>query len=188
MSELDPKTFDLAAVLAGQDYPEKIVDVYFNEALAYEVNELNNKLSIIGLSETDESKKLQDKFDELVESLKKYRYQFHLKAIPARIKKDIIAEVDSKFPRKFNTIGMQEHDSQRDEYFAAVMMEAYIEKIVSPDGAEIVKPSLETIIDFRDNCPTHALVTIENAITQFETFVSSGFELAAKSADFLSKP
>lgn len=188
MSELDAKTFNLADVLSGQDYPEKVVDVYFNEALAYEVNLVNNQLNNIGISDSDEYKKLQKKFDDIVDSLKQYRYEFHLKAIPARIKRDLINEIDSKYPRKFNSIGIPEADSKRDEYFSAIMMEAYITKIVSPDGAEIVKPSLETIIDFRDNCPTHALVTIEGAITEFESFISSGFELAAKSADFLSKP
>lgn len=188
MTELDAKTFDLGAVLAGQDYPEKTVDVYFNEELAYQLNILNGELNILGITDNASTKKLQKKFDDLLDSLEKYKYEFHLQAIPARIKRDIIAEVDSKFPRRYNSIGIQEQDTKRDEFFAAVMMEAYINKIVAPTGEVIVKPSLETIIEFRDNAPTHALLTIEQAITEFESFISSGFEIAAKSSDFLSKP
>jgi len=188
MAELNPGTFDLGAVLSGQDYPEKTVDVYFNETLAYEVAQANRELTFLdGLNE-EKFKEAQDKFDALVESLAQHKYVFHLKAIPSRFKKDIDTQVEAKFPTKFNQIGMPEQNIKRDELFAVLMMEAYITKIVAPDGAEVVKPSVETIENFRLNAPRHALALVESEIIAFEQDISVGFETAAKSADFLSKP
>lgn len=188
MDELNPKTFDLGAVLSGMDYPEKTVDVYFNEVLAFEVARANMELNLLdGLSE-DKFKEAQDKFDALVERLAEHKYVFHLKAIPSRFKKDIADKVEAEYPTKFSPLGMPEPDRKRDELFAELMMEAYITKIVAPDGAVIVKPGLETIKNFRSNAPEHALALVESEIISFEQDISSGFETAAKSADFLSKP
>jgi len=188
MDDLNPKTFDLGAVLSGQDYPEKTVDVYFNEALAFEVAKANKELQFLdGLNE-EKFKEAQDKFDALVERLAQYKYVFHLKAIPSRFKKDIAKEVDSKFPAKFNPLGMPEPDAKRDDLFAELMMQAYITKIVAPDGAVVLKPSIETIRNFRNNAPDHALAIVESEIVSFQQDISDGFETAAKSADFLSKP
>lgn len=188
MDDLNPKTFDLGAVLSGQDYPEKTVDVYFNESLAYEVAKVNRELNFIDSSNEEKFKEAQDKFDALVERLAEHKYVFYLKAIPSRFKKDIAKEVDSKFPAKFNPLGMPEPDSNRDDLFAELMMEAYITKIVAPDGAAVVKPNLETIRNFRNNAPDHALAIVESEIVSFQQDISVGFETAAKSADFLSKP
>jgi hypothetical protein len=188
MAELNPGTFDLGAVLSGQDYPEKTVDVYFNESLAYEVAKANRELNFLDGLNDEKFKEAQDKFDALVESLAEHKYVFHLKAIPSRFKKDIDAQVEAKFPTKFNQIGMPEQNSARDELFAVLMMEAYITKIVAPDGAEVVKPSIETVENFRLNAPRHALALVESEIIAFEQDISVGFETAAKSADFLSKP
>lgn len=188
MDELSPKTFDLGAVLSGLDYPEKTVDVYFNEALAFEVAKANRELEFLdGLSD-EKFKEAQDKFDALVEKLAAYKFTFHLKAIPSRFKNDIDKRVEAKFPTKFNQIGLPEQNSARDELFAVLMMEAYITKIVAPDGAEILKPSIETIENFRLNAPRHALALVESQIIAFEQDIQAGFETAAKSADFLSKP
>lgn len=188
MVELNPNTFDLGAVLSGQDYPEKTVDVYFNESLAYEVAKANRELEFFNNLNEDKFKEMQDKFDALVEKLAEYKYVFHLKAIPSRFKKDIDTQVEAKFPTKFNQIGMPEQNIKRDELFAVLMMEAYITKIVAPDGAAVVKPNIETIENFRLNAPRHALALVESAIIAFEQDISAGFETAAKSADFLSKP
>jgi len=188
MDDLNSKTFDLGAVLSGQDYPEKTVDVYFNESLAYEVAKVNRELNFLDSSNEKKFKEAQDKFDALVEKLAEHKYVFYLKAIPSRFKKDIDTQVEKSFPTKFNQIGMPEQNITRDEYFAELMMEAYITKIVAPDGAEVVKPSVETIRNFRLNAPRHALALVESEIIAFEQDISVGFETAAKSADFLSKP
>jgi len=188
MVELNPGTFDLGAVLSGQDYPEKTIDVYFNESLAYEVAKANRELEFFNKLSEEKFKEAQDKFDALVEKLGEYKYVFYLKAIPSRFKKDIDTQVEKSFPTKFNQIGMPEQNVMRDEYFAELMMEAYITKIVAPDGAEVVKPNVETIRNFRLNAPRHALALVESAIIEFEQDISVGFETAAKSADFLSKP
>lgn len=188
MSELNAKTFDLAAVLAGQDYPEKTVDVYFNEALAFEVTKLDDELKFLKALDDSKYTELQDKFDKLVKDVEQYKYTFHLKAVPSRVKNDIKAQVDRKHPQRYNQIGLPEPDVMRDRLFASLMMQVYITKIVAPDGAEIIAPSLETITDFMDNAPSHALIKVENAIASFESEVANGFEVAAKSADFLSKP
>lgn len=188
MSELDVKTFDLGAVLAGQDYPEKTVDVYFNEALAYEVAQANAELSILSKIGGEEYEKAEKVFDEMLEKISKFRYVFHLKAIPSSVRKQIEVEVEAKFPAKTNALGMIEPNKKADELFAALMMEAYITKIVDPEGAEIVKPSLDVINELRDNAPLHVIKFLEAEIVGFSNAIATGFEVAAKSADFLSTP
>lgn len=188
MSELNAKTFDLGAVLAGQDYPEKTVDVYFNEALAFEITKLNDELKFLKALDDDKYVALQDKFDKLIKEAEQFRYVFHLKAAPSRVKNDIKAQVDREYPVKHNQIGFPEPDPVRDRLYASLMMQVYVTKIVAPDGAEIVAPSIEIINDFMDNAPSHALAKVENAIVAFDAEVANGFEVAAKSADFLSKP
>lgn len=188
VDELNYKTFDLGAVLAGQDYPEKTVDVYFNEALAYEVAKANNELSVLVKVGGDAFTKAEKAFDELLEKISKYRYVFHLKAIPSSVRRQIQTEVDSKFPPKHNPIGLIERNKDSEDLFSSMMMEAYITKIVDPDGAEIVKPSIDIINDLRTNAPVHVIKLLESEIIDFDSSVANGFEVASKSADFLSKP
>jgi len=188
MSELEVKTFDLGAVLAGQDYPEKIVDVYFNEALAYEVSKANSELNILSKIGGKEYEKAEKIFDEMLKKISKFRYVFHLKAIPSSVRKQIEVEVETKCPFKINALGMPEQNKKADELFASLMMEAHIVKIVDPEGAEIIKPSLEVINDLRVNAPLHVIKFLEEEIVEFSNSISKGFEVAAKSADFLSTP
>lgn len=182
------KTFDLGAVIAGQDYPVEIVNVYFDERTAYTISVLNEKVRELSVDGGEEYENAEAELQKLIEELESRKYQFHLQGIPSRIRKNILDRVEAEIPEERNGLGMVTPNPEREELFVLYMFEAYISKIVDPDGAEIVKPSLETLKDFRENAPKHALMKIEQGIADLETKTVYGFELAVKSVDFLSKP
>jgi hypothetical protein len=190
MSEqiVNNKTFDLGAVIAGQDYPTQVVSVYFDERAAYTISVLNEKVRELSVEGGDEHEEAEKELQKLIEDLESRKYEFHLQGIPTRIRKSILDRVEAEMPQERNGLGMNTPNPARDELFVLYMFESYIAKIVDPDGAEIVRPSLETLKDFRDNAPKHALMVIEQGIADLETKTAFGFELTVKSVDFLSKP
>jgi hypothetical protein len=190
MSEnlVNHKTFDLGAVLAGQSYPEEVVDVYFDERTAYMISLLNEQVRELSVEGGEKYEEADKALKDLIASLEASKFQFHLQGIPQRIRKAILDRVEVEIPEERNGLGMAQPNSNREELFRLYMFEAYISKIVDPDGAEIVKPSLESIKELRESAPRHALEKIEQGIIDLENKTVYGFELAIKSSDFLSKP
>jgi len=66
------------------------------------------------------------------------------------------------------------------------MWTAHIVTIVSPDGSAMT-PGEDDIVALRDLAPMADLKAIQNAIDEIEE-AGEGFEIAARSVDFLSKP
>jgi len=60
--------------------------------------------------------------------------------------------------------------------------------ITDPSGATSGKPNQEDVRTFRSYAPQSAVNAIEQGIQDLENEVSAGFEVIARSADFLSKP
>jgi len=189
MTELEPKTFDLAKVLAGVDYPETSVDVYFNNDLAYQIALLNDeleKLSVVGGKEYD---KLQKEFDKFIENVEQHKFTFHIKGVPNNVENSIAETIRVDYPTKRNALGIAESDNiEADKAYVKLVMQAYISKIVAPDGSVIASPTAEDIDTLFDNAPSHALSTIQDAIVQLKMKTAQGFEIGVKSADFLSQP
>jgi hypothetical protein len=188
--EVTPKTFDLAAALSGINYPSVDVEVYFDEALAYEISEINRKLDILSSAGKDEEYlKLEKKFDGFLKSVQEHKFTFTIKGVPAYIENSITDEIKKKFPVKRNALGVAEQDNtEADEEYVKLIFGAYISKIVAPDGSVIAPPSSEDILALRSNAPAHVLNSIQQAIVDLKTKTANGFEIGIKSADFLSKP
>lgn len=188
--EVTPKTFDLAAALSGIDYPSVNVEVYFNEALAYQIAELNEQLNRLSmLEDKSEYNKMQKKFDSFISDIDSHKFVFHIKGIPAHVENSIIETVKEQYPTKRNALGIAETDNvEADTAYMELMLQAYIHKITAPDGSVINAPSIEDIKTLRKNSPAHVIRLIENAIIELKNKVVNGFELGIKSADFLSKP
>lgn len=189
MSELDPKTFDLAKVLAGVDYPETTVDVYFNSDLAYKIASLNDELEKLSVVGGKEYEKAQKEFDKFIDEVKEHKFTFHIKGVPTNVENSINETIRTQYPVKRNALGMPESDNaEADNAYVRLIMQAYISKIVAPDGSTIVAPSLEDVDTLFDNAPQHALAVIQDAIVQLKMKTAQGFEIGVKSADFLSQP
>lgn len=189
MTELDPKTFDLAAVLAGIDYPETTVDVYFNNDLAYKVATLNERLDQLSAVGGKEYEKLQKEFDNFIDEVKQHKFTFHIKGVPTSVENSINETIRTQYPVKRNALGIAESDNaEADNAYVRLVMQSYISKIVAPDGSVITAPSAEDIDTLFDNAPQHALAVIQDAIVQLKMKTSQGFEIGVKSADFLSQP
>lgn len=189
MSELDPKTFDLAAVLSGINYPERTVDVYFNGDLAYKIASLNQQLEKSSISGSKEYEKLQKEFDKFIESVKEQKFTFHIKGVPTHVENSINETIRAEYPVKRNALGIAEGDtSEADAAYVKLVMRSYISKIVAPDGSVISPPSAEDIDALFNNAPSHVLSVLQDAIVELKTKTAEGFEIGVKSADFLSQP
>lgn len=188
--EVTAKTFDLAAALSGINYPSVDVEVYFDEALAYEISEINRNLEILSTAgKDDEYAELEKKFDEFLKQVEEHKFTFTIKGVPAHIENSITDEIKQKFPVKRNALGMVEQDNTAaDEEYVKLVFGAYISKIAAPDGSVISPPSEADIIALRSNAPVHVLNKIQQAIVDLKTKTVNGFEIGIKSADFLSKP
>jgi hypothetical protein len=188
--EVTPKTFDLASALAGINYPSVEVDVYFDEALAYEIALLNEQLDLLSRSgDTEKYQSLQKTFDNFIAKVEEHKFTFTIKGVPANIENSILETIRQQFPVKKNALGMAESDNvESDVAYMEMVLQAYINKIVAPDKSIIQSPTIEDIRTLRKNAPSHVLKKIEEAIIELKNKTSNGFELGIKSADFLSKP
>jgi predicted phage gp36 major capsid-like protein len=182
-----PKTFDLGQFLAGRSYPEKTVNIYLDEAAGLTLLEMNKKLDRLStLKDTEAFTELEAKQVALIESLNERRMQVTVRGVPRKVLSDIFKMVDTELPPKKDAFGREEIDAARDERVSNLLWAASIVKIVSPDGGEIT-PSETDIVALRELAPTADLRTIQGAIDEVAA-AGDGFEVAARSVDFLSKP
>jgi len=188
--EVTPKTFDLAAALTGINYPSINVEVYFDEALAFEVAELNRKLEILSAAgNTDEYAEVEKKFDKFLKQVDKHKFVFTIKGVPAHVENGITEILKEKYPVKRNALGIAESENlDADNEYVELIFHSYIAKIVAPDGSIIEPPSIDDIRVLRSNAPVHVLGKIQQAIIDLKTKIANGFELGIKGTDFLLQP
>lgn len=190
VEQVSPKTFDLGAVLAGFEYPKDVVDVYFDESVAYAISVLNEKMDKFSkLGDMEAYAAAEAALDELIGQMKDRKYEFHIQAISTRQRKAIEAQVSaSKKDSPATPLAQFVRDPELDELYATLIMQAMVTKIVAPSGAVIENPSFDECVEFRGNAPEFALQALEGGILAMGERISRGFETTVKSADFLSKP
>lgn len=189
MSEtVNAKTFDLGAVLAGQQYPTDTVDVYFDERSTYAIGKLREQVAKLEKANDERYDEVKAELDALIESLVERKYVFHLTGVPSSVRNAIFDKLEEEFPETKNEYGIVERNPERDEKFLLLMFQAYISKIVAPDGAAIESPSEAELKALRLEAPRHVVRAIEQGISALDARSTTGFETVVKSADFLSKP
>ena len=184
--ELDYKTFDLGKVLAGIDYPETSVDVYFDEKLGFTIKRLKD--AIDEADRRDNLKvaaQLQEELDNLVSKIASAKYTVHLKGIPEGERRIILDGVRADMPPTKNMWGQEEDNPEADQEFMRRLWRAMIVKIEDPEGA-VSTGSDETVKLLQEKAPRTAQAAITSAVTELLTGAAEGFEFAAKQADFLS--
>jgi hypothetical protein len=191
VTEPDFHTLDIAAVVAGRDYPETEVGVYLDESAAFAIYQLNEELTRLAAKQDETYSEVEAQFNDLTTALAEKRYTFHLRGIPRKVRMDALEIVEKKYPEAAKTdfLGRPiQNNSEADELHTSLIWQAHITKIVSPSGAEQIAPPLESIQEFRKYAPDYALATISDAIKEFSTGSKAGFEATVRSTDFLSEP
>lgn len=183
--ELDHKTFDIIAVLAGRDYPTLEVPVYFNEALGFELFKLEEKRRNALLLDAEEAKEIDEEYQKLVKSTVDEKYIARLKSIPEQIRRDIHVSVAKEFPTKKNFMGQEDINPEGDEAFTKKMWRAYLQAVVSPDGAVSLVDEA-TVTALYEQAPASFHEAVNGGIAELQTGSKAGFESAAKELNFLS--
>lgn len=184
--DLNPKTFNLASVISGRDYPTHDVDVYFNESLGFSILEARQKIVTESLRGNEGSvKEIQDKLDALVEETKSSKYVVTLKAVPEKVYRALVNKVNEEYPDKVDAYGRPTPNPAGDEELTKRVWEAYISKVTSPDGA-VTLPSKEDIEAIYGEAPKSVHEEITIGIKELREGPKAGFEFAAKEVDFLS--
>lgn len=183
----NPTTFDLIGVLSGRDYPTLDVEVYFNEALGFEIHQIQKELESAELrKDSKEADKLHKEMKAKIKQAEGEKYLISLKSIPESVRRTIIAKVQEEFPEKTDLLGRPQPNPGADDAFTKKMWQAYIQTVTDPSGA--VKVTDEADINaLHANAPVTVHEQITVGIQELQNGSKSGFELVVKEADFLSQ-
>lgn len=186
MSEqLDAKTFDLVAAIEGRSYPTLEVKVQINEALGFEMYQVEKKRQQAQFASKEEMDAFDAEFDKYAKAAEDETYTVHLKAVPERVKRDIVKKVLAKYPPKKDFMGNSEVSPEADEMFDLLNWEAYITQVVDPSGVASTINS-EVISKLYDNAPATFQARVTQGIAELQTGAAAGYEIMAKDLDFLS--
>jgi hypothetical protein len=175
--------------------------------VAFHVAELNEAIEKIagdldkaGLAkkEVDAILKRRDKImadrEKLVKEMGDTKYLFHLKGISEGTRQDLYDKALEKYPMEYeknrnpftNEQEKIEVDNvERDRYFTALLWEAYIVKIVAPDGSEQEGINLEEAEELRKSMPLASITAITEAIEKMRA--ATALFMMSVNEDFLAK-
>ena len=186
MSEqLDHKTFDLLGVLSGRDYPTHEVDIYLNEALGFELFQVEQKRRDASLPEGERAK-LDEEFRGLMAQAEKEKFTVRMKAIPEQVRMDIVQKLEEEYPEKKDFMGKPQENLEKDTEFTKRMWRAYIQAVVDPSGA-VATVGEEEVNALYANAPSTAHDTINTGLAELQIGPKAGFEAKAKETNFLSE-
>lgn len=180
----NPKTFDLAAALAGRTFPEITVPVFLDEAMQFELSRLDKAIST---ATTEEAVKLEKERKELLTTFKEFALKVKVKGAPRHLRKATLDKVLADFPTDRDAFGRVKPNPEGDEAFATATWLLHVVEITAPDGS-VLNPSEEDIINFRNNAPDAAIFAVESAIGELTSGSKAGYEAAVQDLDFLSQP
>ena len=186
MSEqLDHKTFDLLGVLSGRDYPTHEVDIYLNEALGFELFQVEQKRRDASLPEGERAKR-DEEFRGLMAQAEKEKFTVRMKAIPEQVRMDIVQKLEEEYPEKKDFMGKPQENLEKDTEFTKRMWRAYIQAVVDPSGA-VATVGEEEVNALYANAPSTAHDTINTGLAELQIGPKAGFEAKAKETNFLSE-
>jgi len=203
-----PGKFKIIDAVKDRAFPESHLDIYLDEALAFLIAELDEAMDETGKSmdrkkalskkEVDEFEKRRDEIldrkNKLIEEMGGGKYVFHIKGISEGQRQDIFDQTIEKFPMKYEknrnpyTGAMEKEEiseAERDRYFSDLLWEAYIVKIVSPDGEEQEGISLEEATELRRSLPAASVAKISEGIEKLR--IASAAFMMSINEDFLAK-
>lgn len=203
-----PGKFKIVDAVRDRGFPESFLDIYLDESLAFLIAELDELMDEAGKSmdrkkalskkETEAFEKRRDEIldrkKELVEQMGGAKYVFHIKGISEGERQDIFDKTIEKFPMKYEknrnpyTGAMEKEeisDTERDRYFSDLIWQAYIVKIVAPDGEEQEGVTLEEATELRRSLPAASVAKISEGIEKLR--IASAAFMMSINEDFLAK-
>lgn len=160
-------SFNVIDTIQGRSYPTETVKVYLDEASVYELDKLNQKMSVE--KDTKKYSALEKQADELVKQIEESALTFHLQGIPPAATQELYDRYD-----KQELSAEELHDQ---------LLAACLQKVVRADGAiDERKFTIEQTADFRKFIPPTEMGRIAKTINQvvtntaiFENTVNAGF-------------
>lgn len=203
-----PGVFKIINAVKDRAFPESFLDIYLDEALAFLISELDEAMDKTSKSmdrkkalskkevEAFESRRdeIFNRKNELVEEMGGAKYVFHIKGISEGRRQDIFDKTIEKFPMKYEKnrnpyTGALEKEEignlDRDRYFSDLLWEAYIVKIVSPDGEEQQGITFEEATELRRSLPAASVAKISEGIEKLR--IASAAFMMSINEDFLAK-
>lgn len=202
-----PGKFNIVDAVKGRAYPKDSVDVFIDEKIAFEVSVMNEMIENISnqMDKTTPNKKQLDELmkqrDEILDSRDKLiaemggnKYVFHLTGVSEGYRQDMYEKAIEKFPIKYEknrnpltgAVEKEELENpERDRYFTALLWQAYISKVVAPDGSEQDGITYEDAIELRRSLPLAAISTITEAIEKMRA--ATALFMLTVNEDFLAK-
>ena len=112
---------------------------------------------------------------------------FHLRGVSRKAQEDAVEVTFAKYPQEYDAFGRPRPNFEGDRKMAALTWALYVQKIVMPDGSELVAPSEEMMALFRGEAPDFAVKTVDQAIDSLRGGAARGFEAIVQDHDFLSR-
>ena len=168
----DKKTFSIVEAIRGRSYPSFKVDVYLDEAAAFEAAELQEELDTTVDSAVD-TKAIQKKIDAAVARMNKTKVTFTIGGISEGEREDVLNKAIEAFPYEYEetkspitgvVTKTEIEDPKRDKYFTNLLWQAQIRKVESADGGVQDEFSIEEIAELRRSIPVAGLAAINEAI------------------------
>lgn len=186
MTELDHKTFDLAAVLSGIGFPEHTVTVYLDERVGFEIYRAGEALRNAEIRGNEEAlKKIAEELDALKEKRADQAYKVTVRGIPESTRKACDARSRKEFPVEYNFMGQVTPDPERDDLYNHLLWVDSLVKFESADGSVAVLNE-DLVKQLRNDVGRSVFKTISDAIKELEEGSKKGFETDAQGVDFLS--
>lgn len=184
----NPKTLDLAGLLAGIEQPEDTVEVFLDKKVMYEIQKAQETIRrATALKQKDELETAEKAYKDLAEIGVKSRLVFHLRDTPRHVKKALRMKAERKHASEANAWGMKIPSEEQQEYFTNLLWASHIIKVVDASGAE-GELTPEDVEKFRDQAPDVSVKHVENAINAFTLETEQGFETLSQEQGFLSQP
>ena len=182
MTENTPEVLNLADMLTGNNFPEKTIDVFVNEALAYQIADLNERIASEPSNEA-----LEAELDGLIEEAQAFRFRIVIQGVPRHDLMAALERIEEQFPAEYSALGRRKPNAEADNAMSILQWVLHIKKIVGPSGAEAGPLSEEEAETLRDQLPLAAIQAVETGISDIIEKTRSGHEALAMESDFLSK-
>lgn len=189
----DKKTFSIVEAIRGRSYPSFKVDVYLDEAAAFQASEAQQELDEtvdISVDRTDLKAELDDALNRMLDS----KVTFTIGGISEGDREDILNKALEKFPFEYEetknpitglTTKTEIEDPKRDKYFTNLLWQAQIRKIESADGSTQDGLTIDEIAELRRTLPMAALAQINEAVEKVR--IATVRFMQRVNEDFLAK-
>ncbi len=173
-------SFNLSEVIKGRGYPQKAVTIYTDAEAAFELIEVEKKLSLLD-PESEEHKALTEKATQLATRVQDSRLVFHMRGVSQIVVESAEAVADKEFPAV---------DGERsDEWYRLYMAHLVAANIVKVENAagEVDERVFEVadVEEFRNFLPIDSWAILMATMQQLT--LATGYFKGLTNSDFLPK-